>query len=295
MTVAGPLRTTIASVLVMWSANLRVASVITPQAKSLRPSFVAKVALRLGLWQNDAPIYMKKEPKNKNTEAQLLNLLKEVLPKATKDPKLAGKIYDAIESELKAKTRFQAFEKFCAKVALPNLEPKSIASVKEQLAASFGDGDVTIQPNRKDKSLNVEVSLADGSQFSGAIKVNPNAVIEEDGEQEVTFKFVSFPVNLPGDLELVWSLAKRETMTPDEACIALSQVEEEFWASKTGQKLIRDRVDKSFPEFISRVPAGMLSEVGLKRHYKMAEVLKTHRTLGQRAPKSSKNTEPARV
>ena len=34
--------------------------------------------------------------------------------------------------------RFQAFEKFCAKVALPNLEPKSIASVKEQLAMHRG-------------------------------------------------------------------------------------------------------------------------------------------------------------
>ena len=63
-------------------------------------------------------------------------------------------------------------------------------------------------------------------------------------------------------------------MTPEEAGIALAKVQEDFWASKTGQKLIRDRVDRSFPEFISRAPAGMLNEVGLKRHYKTPEPVK---------------------
>jgi hypothetical protein len=63
-------------------------------------------------------------------------------------------------------------------------------------------------------------------------------------------------------------LAKRENLSPEEGGIALSKIEEEFWASKTGQKLIRDRVERSFPEFIARVPAGLLNEVGLKRHYK---------------------------
>ena len=85
---------------------------------------------------------MKKET-TKTNDAQLLDLLKRVLPKATHDPKLAGKIYQAIELELKAKARATAFEKFCAKVELPDLEAKSVADVKLQLAASFGDGDVT--------------------------------------------------------------------------------------------------------------------------------------------------------
>jgi hypothetical protein len=216
---------------------------------------------------------MKKET-NKTTEAQLLDLLKKVLPKATHDPLLAGKIYDAIERELKAKARTAAFEKFCAHVELPDLEPKSLEAVQAQLDASFGEGDITIKPDRKEKTLAVEVAMPDGSQFSGEIAVNPNAALEAGEEQEITLKFVPFPVCLPGDKELVWLLAKRESMSPEEAGIALAKSEEEFWASKTGQKLLRDRVERSFPEFISRVPAGALTELGLKRHYKTPEPIK---------------------
>ena len=221
---------------------------------------------------------MKNETK-KTTEAQLLDLLKKVLPKATRDVQLAGKIYQAIELELKAKARGSAFDKFCAKVELPDVEPKSIEEVKTQLAASFGQGDVTLKPNRKEKSLAVEVSLTDGTQFSGEIKVNPNAGAEASEEQEITLKFVPFPVCLPGDKELVWLLGKRENLSPEEAGIALTKAETEFWASKTGQKLLRDRVERSFPEFIARVPAGMLNEMGLKRHYKTPEPIKPLRAL----------------
>jgi hypothetical protein len=221
---------------------------------------------------------MTKETKktNKTNEAQLLDLLKRVLPKATHDAALAGKIYQAIELELKVKARAIAFEKFCSKVELPDLEPKTIEEVKLQLAASFGDGDITIKPNKKEKTLAVEVALPDGGQFTSEIKVGPVGATESD-EQEIILKFIPFPVCMPGDKEVVWLLAKRENMSPDEAGIALSKVEEEFWASKSGQKLIRDRVDKSFPEFAARVPAGMLNEVGLKRHYKTPEAIKIMR------------------
>jgi hypothetical protein len=218
---------------------------------------------------------MKKET-NKTTEGQLLDLLKKVLPKATPDAHLAGKIYQAVELELKAKARGSAFEKFCAKVELPDLEPNSLDDVKTQLIASFGDADLTLKPDRKDKSVAVEVSLPDGTQFSGQIKVNANGA-ESSEEQEITLKFVPFPVCLPGDKELVWLMGKRENMSPDEAGIALTKAEEEFWASKTGQKLIRDRVERSFPEFIARAPAGALNERGLKRHYKTPEPIKALR------------------
>jgi hypothetical protein len=219
---------------------------------------------------------MKKEAKKreakKTNEAQLLELLKRVLPKATHDAQLAGKIYQAIEDELKAKARVLAFEKFCAKIELPDLEQKTVEDVKLQLAASFGDGDITVRPNKKEKSLTVEVSMPDGGQFTSEVKVGPVAAASD--EQEVTLKFVPFPVCLPGDKELVWFLAKRENLSPEEGGIALSKIEEEFWASKTGQKLIRDRVERSFPEFIARVPSGLLNEVGLKRHYKTPEPVK---------------------
>jgi hypothetical protein len=223
---------------------------------------------------------MKKEAKKSN-EAQLLELLKRVLPKATHDAQLAGKIYQAIELELKAKARAIAFEKFCGGIELPNLEQETVADVKLQLAASFGDGDITLKPNKKEQSLMVEVALPDGGQFSSEIKVGPAATAASE-DQELTLKFVPFPVCLPGDKELVWLLAKRENMSPEEAGIALSKLEEEFWASKSGQKLLRDRVERNFPEFIARVSGGLLTEVGLKRHYKTPEPLKLLRTAPKR-------------
>jgi len=122
----------------------------------------------------------------------------------------------------------------------------------------------------------VEVALPDGAQYISEIKVRPEGAAEEE-DPGMALKFVPFPVALPGDPELVWILGKRETMTNEEAGIAVTKIEEDFWASKTGQKLIRDRVERAFPEFIARVPAGMLSEVGLKRHYKEPEAIKVLR------------------
>ena len=251
-----------------------------PRTEWQSPTAAECLALRPQVWHKCAPnLDMKKQTKAA-PENQLLELLKQVLPKATHDPLLAGKIYQAVEKELQAKARAVAFEKFCARAALPNLEPPSVAEVKAQLAASFGEGDVTVKPNRKEKSLSVEVSLPDGSQFAGEIEVNARkALADEDGEPEVSLKFVPFPVCLPGDPELVWLLAKRENLSPDEAGMALAKVEEEFWLSKTGQKLLRDGTERSFPEFIARVPAGLLSEAGLKRHYKEPEAVKALRSL----------------
>ena len=98
-------------------------------------------------------------------------------------------------------------------------------------------------------------------------------------EPEVTLKFVAFPVALAGDPELAWALAKRENMTNDEAAIALTKIEDDFWASKTGQKLLAIVSTASFPEFIARVPAGLLGDAGLKRHYKLPETVKVLRGL----------------
>jgi len=223
-----------------------------------------------------------KKARTNEPESELLDLLKEVLPKATHDPALAGKIYQAVERQLRAKARAVAFEKFCSRVALPNLEPPSVAEVKSQLATLFGEGDVTIKPNRREQSLAVEVALSDGTQLSGGIKVKAEGEAgDAEGEPEVALKFVPFPVCLAGDPELVWLLAKRENLGPDEAGIALAKVEEEFWLSKAGQKLLREGTERSFPEFIARVPAGMLGEAGLKRHYKEPEAIKTMRSVAK--------------
>ena len=215
---------------------------------------------------------MKKES-NKNTETQLLNLLKMVLPKATHDAELASKIYSAIEHELTRKAKANAFEKFCQRIELPDLEDKTIQAVQRQLTDSFGEGDLALKPDRKEKSLAVEFAFPDGTQYSSEIRVNPNAGAEDE-EQEIALKFIPFPVCLPGDKELVWMLAKHENLTNEEAGMAVAKAQDEFWASKSGQKLLRDRVERCFPEFIARVPGKMLTEMGLKRHYKTPEPLK---------------------
>src|SRR5450759_4112254 len=99
---------------------------------------------------------MKKASKKTQTaETQLLELLQKVLHKATHAAKLASKIYQAVEKELKVKARLAAFEKFCHKVELPDLDPKTVMEVKSQLAASFDDGDITLKPNKKDQSLSL--------------------------------------------------------------------------------------------------------------------------------------------
>jgi hypothetical protein len=61
--------------------------------------------------------------------------------------------------------------------------------------------------------------------------------------------------------------------------MALASIEEEFWQTKVGQKLLRDRVDQTFAEFIARVPAAALADSGLKRHYKEPEPRKTLKRL----------------
>ncbi len=212
----------------------------------------------------------------KRPEVELLNLLKKVLPKATDDAALAGKIYEAIASELHRKTQASAFSEFCRKVEVKEIEPKCLEELQQQLTETFKDADLALKPNKKEKTIAVELALPDGTQLTGNIRVNPNATEETDDEEPAP-KFVPFPVCLPGDTELVWMLAKWENLSPEEAGMALTKIQEEFWGSKTGQKLLRDRVERTFPEFISRVPAGMLAESGLKRHYKMPEPLKVLR------------------
>ena len=225
----------------------------------------------------------KKPTKSKRDEqAQLLDLLRIILPKVAPDAAFAEKIYSAFEAELRSKNRVQSFEKFCDRIELPDLEEKTLAEVRQQLVAGFGDADLEIEPNEDGKGLRVDVSLPDGTQFHSRIPVRPLAPTGSD-EPEITMKFVAFPVALPGDQELVWALAKRENLTNEEAGIALNKIEDDFWASKPGQKLLKDRVERSFPEFIARVPAGMLGDLGLKRHYKLPEAVKVLRA----APKKN--------
>lgn len=230
----------------------------------------------MAIGSKTAPAFDMKKESKKTPEAQLLSLLKRVLPKAMPDPKLANLVYDAVEKELFASNRAESFVKFCERVELPDLEEQTVAAVRKQFTDTFADAEVIIKPDPESKSMAVEVSLPDGNQFRSQIKVRPLSP-EDSGDPEVVLKFIPFPVCLPGDKELVWMLAKRENITPEEGNIALAKIEEDFWASKVGLKLLRDRVERSFPEFISRVPASQLTDRGLKRHYKTPEAIRVLR------------------
>ncbi len=205
-------------------------------------------------------------------EIQLLNLLKSVLPKAVPDAKLAQEIYSALEQEIASTERTLHFEKFCNKVELPDLKKDSLEEVKEQFEASFGKGRVSVVPQSGKQAATVEVITPKGT-FEGTIRVGPKAP-EEGDDDGVKPKFVPFPVCLPGDPELVWLLARDERMTPEDASVTLAKVQDSFWESKAGQQHLRKRTERTFPEFITKVPGKMLTESGLKRHYKDPEPIK---------------------
>jgi len=153
----------------------------------------------------------KKKTRTKRDEQMLvLDLLRAVLPKVAPDLAWADKIYAACEVELRAKNRVVSFEKFCDRIELPDLEPKTVEEVKQHFVAGFADADLDIQPDEENKALAVDVSLPDGTQFHQLIRVRPVGP-ESTDDPEVTLKFVSFPVALPGDKELAWALAKRES------------------------------------------------------------------------------------
>lgn len=213
-----------------------------------------------------------------NATAQVLDLLKDVLPKAVADQKLVAQIYSACEKQISAKARAEAFEKFCTRAELPDLETESVAEIQKQFEDSFGKGTVSVVPHPKKEAATVEV-VVDDQVFEGVIKVGARNGESEAEEAEFKPKFVPFPVSLETDPELVWVLGRGENLTPEEAAILLAKTQEDFWASKQGQKLIRDRVERNFPEFISRAPAKMLGEVGIKRHYKEPEPLKQIRPM----------------
>ena len=209
-------------------------------------------------------------------EAQFLALLQKVLPKATPDPRLSASIYEQVAQEIRQINNVKSFEKYCAEGSLPDLEPATIAEYQSTLSTNFGAENVAVTPTEKGDAVEVEISLPDERKINNRIRVVPPGTEEEE---ELKAKYVPFPVALPADPELLWVLARREDLGPDEAAMALASIEEEFWQTKVGQKLLRDRVDQTFAEFIARVPAAALADSGLKRHYKEPEPRKTLKRL----------------
>ena len=209
------------------------------------------------------------------TEAQFLNLLEKVLSKTVTDRSTANSVYEEVAREVRLINHLKSFEKFCEKGSVPDTAPETVSELQEQLAANFGEENVTITPQEDGTALAVEIALPDRT-VTTSVKVAPPS--EDDGE-DADAPFVPFPVALPEDPELVWVLARRENFGPDEAARAMAAIQEEFWASKKGQLLQKEGVDKTFAEFISNIPAATLRDSGIKRYHKDPETLKTLRLL----------------
>ncbi len=202
-------------------------------------------------------------------EARFLAILQRVLPAEVPDPHVANSVYEKTLAEIRLFKSLDSFEKFCEKGSLPDAEPATIAEFKEQLVGNFGEGKVEVTPTTDGQAVQVEIALPD-HVVNHSVKVIPPD--QDDGAAEAPY--VPFPVAMPGDPDLVWCLARRENLGPDEAVRALFNIQAEFWATKKGQILQRDGVDQSFSEFISNVPAAALAESGIKRYHKDPETLK---------------------
>ncbi len=214
----------------------------------------------------------------KTASNPFLDILQAILPNATKDPKLTTRIIKAVKKELLVKEQAKAFERFCKKTAVPNLEPESVKGVENIMQESFTDSEVVVKPMKAEEIMAVEVTDKEGIQYYGELRLDPNAPpVDDPDAQNYKPKFVPFPVALPGDPENVWFLAKREDLSNDDAGRILSELQADFWESRSGQRALRKGAERAFPDFIDRVPAGILREVGLKRHYKQPEALKVIR------------------
>jgi len=219
-------------------------------------------------------------------ESQFLALLEKALPKATDDPHLASAIFAEVTKELRLIKSLQSFEKFCEEGGLPDAKPETVADLQRELADQFGADNVELTTSQGDKSIEVVIDLPD-RVVNNKVKVDP-ALAEPE---PVKAPFVCFPVVLPEDPELVWVLGRREDLAPEEASRALARIETEFWETKKGVELQRGGTDKCFAEFINHVPAAMLGDCGLKRHYKDPETLHTLRAAKQVDPLEALNTK----
>jgi hypothetical protein len=120
------------------------------------------------------------------------------------------------------KKQSAAFQEFCRRCPLPDLKDETLKEVTNRFEETFGRDLIDFAVNEKDGTLNVELNVPNGPLVS-SIELNDIPLKEEDIEPEVKVKFIPFPVALPGDPELVWMMAKRETMSPDEAARALTR------------------------------------------------------------------------
>ena len=220
------------------------------------------------------------------TEAQFFAFLEKALSRVLPDPTLRLAVQDAVSKEIRLHNNVASFTRFAEEGSVPDLKPETVAGLQEQIASTFGsEATVAVKTDEEGRGVGVEITLPDRT-ISSEIKVAAGGGSEEDGLPKAPF--VPFPVTLPQDSELVWVLARREDLGPDEAGRALANIEEAFWASKTGQQFQRKGGEKTFAEFIANVPAAALLESGLKRHYKEPETIHSLRSVANQTASAKK-------
>lgn len=202
------------------------------------------------------------------TEAMFLAILEAELPHICATAE-AQRVYETVAKEIRLRKNLYAFDAFCESGALPDLAEQTTGTFYSELQNKFGNGSVRLIIDHDEKSVGVEIALKDRTH-TGKVRVDATIALEE----EVIAPWVPFPFSLPGDPQNVWLLARREDFGPDEAARALEHIAREFWETKRGLKLLKKRVEPTFANFIELVPSSALKDSNLKRHYKVAEVLK---------------------
>ena len=157
------------------------------------------------------------------------------------------------------------FDEFLKSYHLKSLAASELYEVKRFMTEVFPTEPVVIAPNEKEGTLTVSVELEEG-------KLEGKFVVEPEEAAENTPKFEPFTVCLTGDPGVVWIFARTENLSEPEARMALNSIEETFWLSKKGLKLMK-LSQRTFEVFVENVPAGLLKSKGLKRHYKIPSIV----------------------
>jgi len=157
------------------------------------------------------------------------------------------------------------FDEFLKSYKLKSLAASEILEIKRFMAEIFPNEQVTLEPDEKCQILAVSVQTPEG-------KLDGQFTIEPSEEKAPKPAFLPFLVCRVGDPGLAWVFGRVETLSEPEARIALNSVAQEFWQTKKGLKLMK-KTQRTFEAFVEHVPAGLLANEGLKRHYKIFGII----------------------
>jgi hypothetical protein len=157
------------------------------------------------------------------------------------------------------------FDEFLKSYKLKSLAASEILEIKGFMAEIFPNEQVTLEPDEKCQILAVSIQTPEG-------KLDGQFTIEPPEEKAPKPAFLPFLVCRVGDPGLAWVFGRVETLSEPEARIALNSVAQEFWQTKKGLKLMK-KTQRTFEAFVEHVPAGLLANEGLKRHYKIFGII----------------------